>query len=115
MAALERPTRIPIESRPTGTPKTTRTARFTPQQAEDSLATHKSTRFTAVTVPKVLLWSPFGKTQHPRKPKDPAHPHLKNTRRAARFTPQQAEDSLATRKSTTSILRLSRKYPLIPF
>ena len=58
MAALERPTRIPIESRPTGTPKTTRTARF---------------------------------------------------------TPQQAEDSLATRKSTTSILRLSRRYRLIPF
>jgi hypothetical protein len=58
MAALERPTRIPIESRPTGTPKTTRTTRF---------------------------------------------------------TPQQAEDSLATRKSTTSILRLNRKYPLIPF
>jgi hypothetical protein len=59
MAALERPTRIPIESRP--------------------------------------------------------HQHPKNQAHAARFTPQQAEDSLATRKSTTSILRLSRKYPLIPF
>jgi len=58
---------------------------------------------------------PFQEDSTSPETQTPASTGTPKTTRTARFTPQQAEDSLATRKSTTSILRLSRRYRLIPF
>jgi hypothetical protein len=112
-------------TRPHITPQRTRpnphwrAARFTPQQAEESLAIRSSIDFTLRRSRKYRtltsqgsFWekrTEIGSTQPaPTSPPQPprATPHW----RAARFTPQQAAESLAIRSSIDFTLRRSRKY-----
>ena len=94
-------------------------ARFTPQQTADSLAIRSSIDFTLrrsrqyrILRSQGSFWekrTEIGSTQPaPTSPPQPprATPHW----RAARFTPQQAEESLAIRSSIDFTLRRSRQY-----